>query len=178
MRKIIWITGLIAGLLIGLNFFLGNSLSDSNYDRMEVMGFATMFVVFALSLFLGVQRIDKVHYGGHVTFAQAFVASFYIVLIASAVYTIMWEIYFSSHGQEFVDNYLEHLSETMNESGLAPDVIEERIDSQTQVMEAYRDQLLVRVGLTMAEIFPIGLLMALLNGFVQSRLARRRESKV
>lgn len=177
MRKIVWISGTLAGVLLGSNFFLSDSLSESNYNSMEAMGFASMFLVFALTLFFGVQRINSLKYSGHIKFSQAFVASIYIVLIASVIYTLMWEVYFQNHGDAFVDSYLENLEHTLNNSTLNPETIEGRLSSQTQVMESYRDSLMVRFSLTMTEIFPIGLLMALLNGILQSFLARKRESK-
>jgi len=60
---------------------------------------------------------------------------------------------------------------------LDADTIESRLAAQSQVMESYRESLMVRFSLTMTEIFPIGLLMSLLNGGLQSFIARKKESK-
>ena len=177
MRRIIWIAGLASGILIGSNFFLSENLSGPNYDSMELRGYLSMFIIFALSLFLGVRQVDKSKYDGHIKFSQAFVASLYIVLIASIVYTLMWEIYFQNNGDAFVDGFIDNVEKTLRNSDLDADTIESRLAAQSQVMESYRESLMVRFSLTMTEIFPIGLLMSLLNGGLQSFIARKKESK-
>ncbi len=177
MRKIVWVSGLSSGLLIGSNFFISPALSGENYDSLEWLGFSSMFLFLGLALFFGVKRINSEKYHGHIQFSQAFVASIYIVLIASVVYTLMWELYFQSSGADFVQNYLTSIEEKLKPSTLDPEVIESRLASQRQVMESYQESLLVRFSLTVTEIFPVGLLLSLLNGFLQSYLARRQESK-
>lgn len=176
MRKTIWITGLAVGLAISANFFISESLFDGDWDKMEIFGFLSMFIAFGLGLYLGVSKIDKENYSSHINFSQAFVASFYITLVVTAVYTLMWEIDFRSSDGAFVDAYLEHSRSEMVERGVDAEQMEAALQQQADVMKAYKNETIVRVGLTMAEIFPIGLLMALLNGFLISYLARKREN--
>lgn len=176
MRKTILLSGLIIGLLISANFFISEGLFDGNWNKMEIFGFLTMFLAFGIGLFLSLKKIDAANYSGHINFSQAFIASFYIILLVTVVYTLMWEIDFRSSDGSFVDAYLDHSKQEMVDRGLSEEEIETNLEQQKQVMIAYKNETLVRIGITASEIFPVGLIMALLMSFVVSYLARRREN--
>lgn len=175
MRKIIWIFGLLSGLLIGSGFFVNIGSSALNSSSSETLRYALMFIVLGLSVFSAVRLVQQRLLAGEMNFSRAFLLGFYIILIASVVYALMWEIYFINHGQDYVQNYLAEIKRRLEDSSLGQLEIETRYSNQREIMASYEENMLVRFGLTMAEIFPIGLFLALLNGIYYSIKAIREE---
>ncbi|QNR24357.1 DUF4199 domain-containing protein [Croceimicrobium hydrocarbonivorans] len=175
MRKIIWPFGLLSGLIIGSGFFINVGNSDLNSGSSEILRYLFMILVFGLILFFAVRLLQQKVFLGEINFSRAFIGGFYIVLIASVVYALMWELYFANHGHEYVSAYLAKMKERLDASSLGQLEIESRYTNQKQIMQSYEDSFLVRFGLTTAEIFPIGLIIALANAFYYSVLARKTE---
>ncbi len=176
MRKVIWLFGLLSGLLIGAGFFVNIGNSALNSGSSEVLRYTLMVIVFGIVLFAASRILQTRHFNGEINFSRSFIAGFYIVLIASVAYSIMWEIYFSQHGEQYTNNYLKEMKERLLDSGLGQLEVESRYANQEQIMNSYRDNFIVRFGLTMAEIFPIGILLALVNAIYYSFVEKRSQN--
>lgn len=175
MRKIIWLFGVLSGLLIGAGFFVNIGKSALNSSSSDVLRYALMFIVLGLAVYLSVRYIQQRLLSGEINFSRAFIIGFFIILIASVVYALMWEIYFINHGHDYVEGYLKQIKDRLDDSALGQLEAQTRFANQREIMESYEGNFIVRFGLTMAEIFPIGLLLALVNGIYYSVQAVRRE---
>ncbi len=175
MRKIIWFFGILSGLIIGAGFFVNTGSSALNSSSSETLRYALMLIVLGLAVFLSVRYIQQKVLSGEMNFSRSFLVGFYIIIIASVVYALMWEIYFVQHGHEYVSNYLAEIKERLDDSSLGQLEIENRFANQREIMESYEGNFMVRFGLTIAEIFPIGLLLALVNGIYFSVQAMKAE---
>lgn len=175
MRKIIWLYGVLAGLLIGAGFFVNIGSSALNSSSSETLRYALMVIVLGLAVVLAVRYIQLRMLAGEMNFSRAFIIGFYIIIIASVIYALMWEIYFINHGHDYVTSYLNEIQERLKSSSLGQLEIETRFSNQREIMESYENNFIVRFGLTLAEIFPIGLIIALLNGIYYSIQAIKNE---
>src|SRR5688500_10637572 len=96
MKKIVWIFGLIAGLISTSGFFYNMVSGDAHFENMEmgmVYGYASMLLAFVLIFVAIKQYRDKVR-GGTITFGKAFMVGLYVTLIASTVYVLTWMVYY------------------------------------------------------------------------------------
>lgn len=176
MRKIVWLFGVLSGLIIGAGFFVNVGSSALNSGSSEFLRYALMIIVFGIALFASSRMLQARQFKGEINFSRSFIAGFYIVLIASVIYSIMWEVYFTQHGADYVANYLAEMKERLAASGLGQLEVESRYANQETIMSSYRDNFIVRFGLTMAEIFPIGIFLALLNAIYYSFVEKRSEN--
>jgi hypothetical protein len=175
MRRIIWLFGVATGLFIGSNFFLNIGGENIDFERGELLGFILMVLAFGIALFYSTKLVKDRHLNGEIDFSKAFISGFFIILIASVIYALMWEIYFTIHGDAYVDNYLEKMKAAFKDSDLGQLDVQTRIRNRTAIMESYRESFIVRFGLTVAEAFPIGIGMALVNSIYYSFLGRKVE---
>jgi hypothetical protein len=95
-----------------------------------------------------------------------------ITLVASVIYAAGWMIYFnlSEDAQQFPEKYLAYMAEKMQESGKPQAEIDAEIAGYKEHMPAYKNPV-VMFGVTLMEIFPVGLLITLFSAFI---LKRRR----
>lgn len=178
MRKIIWLFGLLSGLLIGAGFFVNIGDTATNFGSSEVLRYILMVLVFGIFLYFASRVLQLRHFNGEINFSRSFIAGFYIVLMASVVYSILWEIYFINHGEQYVQGYLNEMKARLEESNLGQLEVESRFANQETIMASYKDSFIVRFGLTMAEIFPIGILIALAIAIFYSFVEKRSESEL
>jgi hypothetical protein len=85
-----------------------------------------------------------------------------ITLISSACYVGTWEIVYYKFMPGFGDKYAAHMVERAKLSGATQQKIDETQRKANEFKEMYRNPLL-NVALTFTEVFPIGLVIALLS---------------
>jgi hypothetical protein len=175
MKKLIWIYGLLAGLIVSLNLFLGIPAAGEamNFEGGETRGVIMMTLAFAL-IFLAIKQISANFFKGGISFGKAFVLGLCISLIASIMYVISWEYILSNHLPDFADQYLEYRTDTLQSSGLDTVKIESSLSLETTTMEMYKTNTFYRLSLSFAEIFPIGLLVSLLGGLLYGIFLRKK----
>lgn len=178
MRKIIWLFGLLCGLLIGAGFFVNIGDTATNFGSSEVLRYVLMVLVFGIALYFASRILQVRHFKGEINFSRSFIAGFYIILIGSVVYSLMWEVYFINHGEQYVQGYLADMKERLDSSNLGQLEVQSRYANQETIMASYKDSFIVRFGLTMAEIFPIGILIALAIAIFYSFVEKRSESEL
>ncbi len=175
MRKIIWLFGIVSGLITGAAFFVNVGQSSLNSSSFETLRYALIILVFGLAAFFAVRYIQQKLLLGEMNFSRAFLIGFFIIIIASVVHCLMWEIYFINHGHDYVENYLIEIKERLENSSLGQLEIENRYSNQKEIMESYEKYFIVRFGLSFVEVFLIGLIIALVNGIYHSVQAVKRE---
>ncbi len=155
MLKTVLKYGLISGGLLMVSMVATFVLfKDNSWAHSEVVGFAAMFAILSLIFFgIGEQKIQNL--GGRISFGQAFFTGLLITLICSIAYTLCWMV-ISYNDPEMVENMLDGYYN--------PTDAELPADKAAEIakMKADYEQPLYRFGMTMMEIFPVGLLLTLI----------------
>lgn len=163
MRKIVWTFGIIAGL-ITVAMFIVNMPADGeamDFENGMLYGYVTMLIALS-TIFFAAAQYRKKYTEGHLKFGKAFLIGLYISLIAAAIYTLGWEIYYTNFATDFVEQYVEFQREQLIESGLSADEVDSQMADQEQSMALYKENRFFRMGMTFLEIFPVGLLVSLI----------------
>ena len=175
MKKLIWIYGLIVGLIVSLNLFLGVPAAGEamNFEGGETRGVIMMTLAFALIL-VAIKQISVSFFKDDISFRKAFILGLYISLIASIMYVVSWEYILSNYLPDFADQYLEYRTDKLQGSSLDAAKIESSLSMEASLMEMYKTNTFYRLGLSFAEIFPIGLLVSLLGGLLYGIILRKK----
>lgn len=125
------------------------------------VGYLIMLAALSL-IFVGVKRYRDVERGGVVSFGRAFVLGLAMAVTAAVIYTIGWEIYLTVSGGDFMAEYTAGIVERMRAEGAPPSAVEAKAAEMRAMAESYRNPLF-RMPLTFVEIFPVGLVVALIS---------------
>ncbi len=130
----------------------------------QAAGYAFMLAGLSL-IFVGVKRYRDVERGGVITFGQGFLVGLSMAVVAGIFYTIGWEGVLRATDFAFIDTYGDTLINSIRAEGLAAAEEAARIAEVEEAMEMYRN-LFFRLAITFVEIFPVGLLVALISAAV------------
>ena len=125
------------------------------------VGYLVMLVGLSL-IFVGVKRYRDLECGGVIKFGRALVLGLGIAAMAGLIYVIGWEIYLAASGQDFMAEYSARTLEDMRAAGAAQAEIDAQAARMETLAESYRNPLF-RMPITFIEIFPVGLLVALVS---------------
>lgn len=178
MNKRILIFGLIAGVLSCIGYLM-ELLFDLNMSLEAGMaiGFASMLAGFSL-IFVAIVKDRKDSLTTRYTFSRAFLIGLGVSFIASTIYVLVWMIYFEYGGEEFIDVYSAKAIAELKKGGFSPDVLQQKIEEQTQSMRTYKTNAFYRIGITYTEIFPIGLLVSIIAGLILKRKGESENEEV
>jgi len=169
MKKTILTYGLISGaiaalLMVGTATYF-HKTGDTNYG--EYIGY-TGILLSMLFVFLGMRAYRENVLGGSISFGKAFQVGLLITVISCLCYVIAWMFVYHFIMPDFLDKYIAHALEQMQQSGASA----EQISAQTAQMESYRKMYqnpIMRFGMTFLEPFPVGLLVTLISAIVLRR---------
>jgi hypothetical protein len=148
----------IAVIVAGLAFDLPS--------HFQSMWFGYLVMLTALSLvFVGVKRFRDVECGGVVGFGKALAVGLRIAAVAGAIYVAGWETYLATSGRDFMADYAAATLADMRAAGASAADLAQAEADMAWAIEAYRHPL-QRMAITFTEIFPVGLLMALVSALV------------
>lgn len=169
MKKIVLIFGILAGIINTVLMLSASPLymkeRSMDFQMGEIMGYISMIIALSM-IFFGIRRYRDQEQGGHISFGKAFQVGLLITLVASVIYVAGWMMYASfGPGQDFMEQYFQYSVEQLKESGKAREVIEREIAGMKAFKEWYRNPL-VQIGVTFMEIFPVGLIIALISAFL------------
>jgi hypothetical protein len=82
--------------------------------------------------------------------------------VAGLIYAIGWEIFQAASGYDFMAEYSASILEGMRAEGATAAAIEAKAAEMRTFAESYRNPLF-RVPMVFVEIFPVGLLVALVS---------------
>ena len=175
MRKIVLVYGTIAGVLMDLLFFISFWMMDKGYlthDSSELFGYTTMIIVLSF-IFVGVRSYRNDHLGGVMTFGKGLTAGLLIAAVASLFYAGGWEIYYNTVPnvkEKFIQQYADAVVKKMEEKGEPKEKIEAKRTELTQMAEMYKNPL-IRFGMTLAEILPVGIGVSLISAGILRKKA-------
>lgn len=169
MKKVILTYGLISGLIVMLFMMTSTLLWYNNPDLglSEVVGFTGMFIAF-IFVFVGVKNYRDKQNSGNITFLTAFKIGAFIALIASCIYTLVWMVEFHFFIPDFMEKYAASAIEKIKSSGISAASMQEKIAEMEAMQESYKNPLFV-IFITLMEIFPIGLFVALVSALILKR---------
>ncbi len=170
MKKTVLTFGLISGAISAITMLATIPFVDKiGFDKGEVLGY-TVMVLTALLIFFGVRSYRENVSGGRLTFGRGFAVGILISLISCIFYVATWEIVYFKFMPDFADKYTAHMVERAKASGASPEKIEQKVREAKQFKEMYNNPV-INVGVTFLEVFPIGLLVALLSAAILRRKA-------
>ena len=159
MFRIMLVYGAIAGVIIIAIMTAGMALNGGAGS--QVQGYLTMVIVLSL-IFVGIKRYRDKDLGGVIKFLPAFGLGAGIAAVAAVFYVLTWET--SLHLTDFawMENYKQSAIEGYEAKGLTGEALAEKTEALEAMMVNYRNPL-IRLPITFLEIFPVGLLVALIS---------------
>ncbi len=162
--------GGIAGLIMIVSWFVTNQLLGSengetmDFGSSELLGYVSMLLAFSM-VFLGVKSYRDKESGGAITFGKAFLIGLYIVLVTSVIYVVGWMTYYPNFMADFPDQYMQSQITQLQESGVTGEELAMKKEEIASWMEWYKKPYNM-AGMTFVEIFPIGLIVALISAVI------------
>lgn len=156
-------------MLINMSFLDDGTI---NFDNGEYFGYAGMVIALSM-VFFGVKSYRDNTQKGAITFGQGVKVGLLITLVASLMYAVTWEIYYQVRPEiqtTFMEKYTEHTLNKMQEKGASTEELKQKMQEMNGVVEMYKNPL-IRFGITLIEILPVGIFITLLS----AALLRRRE---
>ncbi len=135
-----------------------------NPSTSELAGYAVMLAVLSL-VFVGIKRFRDVEQGGVISFAKGAGVGVGIAVVAGFFYVLSWEFYLQMSDFAFIDAYSEGLIADINAQSLTDAERAEKLAEVEWSMEMYAKPWF-RLGITFIEIFPVGLVVALVSALI------------
>ena len=155
------IYGGLSGAIIIAVALLVLSLDLPRHFETPWFGYLVMLVALSM-IFVGVKRYRDVEGGGVIRFGRAFLLGLGMALVAAAIYIIGWELFLATTETDFIAEYSAGTVARMRADGASPAAIEATVREMRDFGEMYKNPL-VRIPITFIEIFPVGLLVALVS---------------
>ena len=172
MKKIVWTYGLISGAIVAVMMFITMPLYETgtlNLDNGEVIGYTTMVVALSM-VFFGIKSYRDKQSNGVISFGKAFKVGIMISLIAAIMYGLAWEITYNTMTTDFLKRMTDSYYEKMKADGASAEELQKAQEKWATFSEWYKNPV-VRFGVTIMEILPIGILITLLS----AGLLRKKE---
>lgn len=160
MARIIWVYGLISGAIIIASIIIGFTFGTDSTSG-EVFGYLVMLVALSV-IFVGIKRYRDRELGGVIRFRTALMMGVGIAGAASFAYVLGWEAYLAATDYRFIGEYTDGLIVAKKAAGAS---IAEMAKLQADIawMKAIYAHPLKRMAMTMVEIAPVGLTVALIS---------------
>jgi hypothetical protein len=154
--------GLLSGFVIIVTMIAGITLGDhGSFFSSEWFGYLVMLVALTF-IFVGVKRYRDVERGGVIRFLPAFALGLGIAVAAGVAYVAVWEVYLAMTDYEFMDQYIAGMIRARQAAGASAEAIAAEMARLEPMRVNYRNPL-YRIAMTFLEIFPVGLLVALVS---------------
>jgi magnesium-transporting ATPase (P-type) len=169
MRKTILTYGLIGGFIVSTVMVISFRMYDNNtnYEPGMLVGYASMVAAFSM-IFVGIKNYRDKFLDGYITFGKAFKMGLWIALIASTMYVITWLIYYYFFIPDFMEKYSQMALNNLTKHGATATEIAAKTEEMKMYAEMYKNPLFV-ILLTYSEVFPIGLVIALITAAILKR---------
>lgn len=170
--------GLITGIIIALWVIIWGVFipvdpegSGMSYGLMEILGFLSMFLGF-ITIFLA--NFKQIYDEDDSKFWPLLRSGLIISVVASIIYTASWMTVYEANGSEKIDALIVMQEKDVMASDLSEAKKAERIEYIHSSMEGYKNNVLIRLGVTLSEILPFGILLSLLSSGIFYLIGRKR----
>lgn len=166
MKKYVLIYGLIMGSILCVNALYQANLcyNDPDYRSNDVLGYSTLIVIFSL-IFFGIRNYRNKQLNGVITFGKAFRMGAIIALTSASIYVIVWLLYYYLFVPDFLDHYIPHVLKEASRSGATEAELVRKTAEMNQYKEMYKNPFFIVLA-TLAEVLPIGLVVALISSLI------------
>jgi hypothetical protein len=164
MKKIILTFGLISGTIVAAVMLGSIPLWKSgilNFDNGQWVGYTSMVIALSV-IFVAIKSYRDNYQQGSISFGKGFKIGLLITLIASVMYALAWEVSYNFFTNDFSAKITEHYIEEKKKEGATPTQLEQQKAEMKKFQELY-DIPVVRFGMTLMEIFPVGLVITLIS---------------
>ena len=162
MLRIMLVYGGIAGVVIIAIMSAGMILGGGAGS--EVQGYLTMIIVLSL-IFIGVKRYRDQTLGGVIKFLPALGLGAGIAAVAAIFYVLSWEASLQITDFAWMEAYKSSTIAGYEAEGLSEEALSEKVAKLEAMMASYRNPFF-RLPITFVEIFPVGLVVALISAAV------------
>jgi hypothetical protein len=168
MKKTVLTFGLIGGVMISALMLATVPFAKQiGFEKAEFVGYTVMVLSF-LMVFFGIRSYRDNIYGGTISFGKAFGIGLLITLVASACYVTTWELIYYWFAPDFAEKYGAYMLEKARDAGATEQELAARAAEMARFREMYKNPL-INAGITLIEVFPIGLLVTLVSAAILRR---------
>jgi hypothetical protein len=153
--------GALSGAVVIATLLAGLIFGTSSIFSSETFGYLVMLVAMTF-IFVGIKRYRDVELGGVIRFGRALALGLGIAAMAGVVYVVVWEIYLASTNYAFIDGYIASVLRSHEAAGLTGAALDAKREELATLRTQY-GQPWFRIPMTFLEIFPVGLLVALVS---------------
>ncbi len=163
MIRSILIYGLISGLIIMTGMITGIVLADGQHGGSASMFVGYLIMLVALSsILVAVKQYRDRTLGGVIRFWPALLMGLGIAAVAGVAYVAVWEVYLAVTDYAFMEQYAANAIEAKRAAGATGAELEKAI-AEMEAMKVQYANPLFRLPITFSEVFPVGLLIALVS---------------
>ena len=169
MKKNILTYGLICGLIISVLMAVNLTIcsKSGDFDNSILVGYASMIIAFSL-LFVGIKNYRDKYNGGVISFGKAFKVGFFITLIASTIYVLVWLLEEHFFFPDFMEKYTAYEINKLQASGISATQLANKTKELEQAKKMYNNPV-IKILMTYAEILPVGLVVTLISSLILKR---------
>ena len=166
MQRFMFTYGAISGVVTIVSMILSLELfaGEQSMGALEWIGYLIMLVALSM-IFVAVKRYRDLELGGVIPFGKALALGVSTAVVASLAYVVIWEAYIAISGNSFIDAYTDGVIAARRAEGASPAELDAVVASMREMKENYADPLF-RIPMTFVEIFPMGLIIALVSAGV------------
>jgi hypothetical protein len=165
MPRTILSHGFAAGLIAIAGVVTLMILADEqNRQASFAMSYLVMLIG-AVAIPLGLKRHRDRELGGRIALRTALLLGLGGALVAAAVYVAGWELYLAATDYAFMDRYIGRILEAQRGAGLDGEAYQALV-TEMEAMRAQYANPLFRLPMTFTELFPVGLLTALVGALL------------
>ncbi|MDR7230207.1 hypothetical protein J2X45_001288 [Caulobacter sp. BE264] len=162
MQRTILIHGLASGAIIILGMIATIVFSRGGAPHSNVwLGYLIMLVGLSAILMAVKSHRDKA-LGGVIRFWPALLVGLGVALVAGLAYVVIWEAYLALTDYTFMEQYVAATLAQKKAAGLSGAEYAKLASDLEAMKRSYANPLL-RMPMTFAEIFPVGVLVALVS---------------
>lgn len=175
MKKIVWVNGIIGGLIVAVMMLISMAWFKNGHNNMEwsmVYGYASMIICFSF-IFVAIKTYRDKYNSGTISFGKAFLIGLYITLIASTFYVVTWLLCNKYIVPDFAEDYGKHMVQKLVDSGAPETEIAKTKAEMAQFSEMYKNPV-NKILFTYIEIIPVGLVITV----IASLILKRKNKKV
>jgi hypothetical protein len=125
------------------------------------VGYLIMLVALTL-IFVGVKRYRDVEKGGVIKFLPAFGLGLGMAIVAGIFYVIVWETYVAIAHYDFIGDYIAGIRHEREAAGIGGPALAREM-AELEAMRVQFANPLFRLPMIFLEIFPVGLIVALVS---------------
>ena len=160
MNSIILKNGLIGGSIVSALLVIMTMYMKVNPEKEVSMmiGFAGMLLAFFFVI-LGIKEQRNAN-NGVISLGKAFLTGFWITLIISTIYVLVWLVILYN----FFPNFMEHYANMAIEKA-SPEEVVKVTEEMNTYKEMYKSPIMV-ILLTYMEILPLGIVFSLVSALI------------